>query len=313
MDSVIPSPDVRSIYEIPIDLEEQGFLRILEEKFSFSSKKKLENWKKIVYGMRVQNKSVKIAICGKYTGISDSYASLVEALKHAGAKLGTRVEIKFVETTNLERAKMLQSLEKSDGIIVPIGFGKRGSEGKIECAKYAREKDVPYLGLCYGLQIAVIEFARNVCGLKKANSTEINPRTKHPLVMILPEQKDIKEKGASMRLGSVKSQLKKGSQVSKLYGKTSVSERHRHRYEVNPEYHQTLKKNGMVISGTSRNGSLVEFIEIPELKYFVATQAHPEYKSRVEKTISSLLWFSKSSFREEIWQFSISKTMILQN
>ena len=304
---VIPAPDVRSIYEIPTDLEEQGFLKILERKFNFSAKKGFDKWKKLVYGMRSQDKSVNIAICGKYTGISDSYASLVESLRHAGALLKTRVDVSFVETTNLVRNKIVQILKKSDGIIVPIGFGKRGSEGKIECCRYARENDVPYLGLCYGLQIAVIEFARNVCGLKGASSTEMNPKTKHPIVMILPEQKKINKKGGSMRLGAVRSQLKKGSLVSKLYGKTTAVERHRHRYEVNPKYHEILKNNGLVISGTSRKGSLVEFIEIPELKYFVATQAHPEYKSRVERPSPLHYGLVKAAVEKKYGGFDLSK------
>ena len=165
---------------------------------------------------------------------------------------------------------------------MPIGFGSRGAEGKIECVRYARENDIPYLGLCYGLQLAVIEFARNVCGIKDANSTEIKPGTKNPVVMILPEQRRIFRKGATMRLGAVRSALRKGTMAEKLYGARTAVERHRHRYEVNPKYHRILEKRGMKISGTSRNGKLVEFAEIPGLRYFVATQAHPEYKSRLE-------------------------------
>ena len=284
-EAVIPAQDIHSVYEIPLDLDDQGFTKTISKKFGFTPKLEMDNWRRLINNLRRQTKTVNVALCGKYTGLADSYASLIEALNHAGAHLSTKVNVQFVETTELEEGKtpIHHLLENKDAIIVPIGFGSRGAEGKISCIKYARENDMPYLGLCYGLQLAVIEFARNVCGLKNANSTEIDKKTKHPVVMILPEQKKIYEKGATMRLGAVKSILKRGTKTSQLYGKTTVFERHRHRYEVSPRYHKTLEKNGMVISGTSRNGKLVEFVEIPSLKYFVATQAHPEYKSRLER------------------------------
>ncbi|MBI2663897.1 CTP synthase (glutamine hydrolyzing) [Candidatus Woesearchaeota archaeon] len=283
--AVIPAPDVHSIYEIPIDLEEEGLLKIIAEKFSFTPKNDLQEWRKLIANIRNSNRTVNVALCGKYTGLTDSYASLIEALNHAGAHLSTKVKVKMVETTDIEQGKAPIDTVFSDidAIIVPIGFGSRGAEGKIAAVKYAREQNLPYLGLCYGLQIAVIEFARNVCHLKGANSTEINPATKNPVVMMLPEQRKIYEKGATMRLGAEYSVLKSGTKTMKLYGKPSVHERHRHRYEVNPKYHKILEKNGLVISGTSRNGKLVEFIELPNLRFFAATQAHPEYKSRLEQ------------------------------
>ncbi len=284
-EAVIPAPDIRSIYEIPLDLEEQGFLKIISEKFSFAPKRDLEEWRRLISNIRNSSRVINLALCGKYTGLTDAYASLIEALNHAGAQLSTKVNVELIETTEIEsgRVSIDRLLSGKDAIIVPIGFGSRGAEGKISCIRYAREHNIPYLGLCFGLQLAVIEFARNVCGLKGANSTEINPKTPHPVVMILPEQRKIIEKGATMRLGAEKAILKRGTKTAQLYGNTAVYERHRHRYEVNPKYHRILEKNGMVISGSSRNGRLVEFIEIPGLKYFMATQAHPEYKSRLER------------------------------
>jgi len=283
-EAVISGPDIKTVYEVPITLEAQGLLDIVAKKFNFTPKKDLGEWRKLIGNIKNHSRTVNVALCGKYTDLADAYASLIEALNHAGAHLSTKVNIEFIETTDIEEGTVSidQLMENKDAIIVPIGFGDRGAEGKIACVRYAREHNIPYLGLCFGLQIAVIEFARNVCGLTDANSTEINPKTKHPVVMILPEQRKIMEKGATMRLGAEKAILKRGSKTAQLYGNTTVNERHRHRYEVNPKYHKILEKHGLVISGSSRNGRLVEFIELPNLKFFQATQAHPEYKSRLE-------------------------------
>jgi CTP synthase len=183
----------------------------------------------------------------------------------------------------LLREKVVEQLEGVHGIIVPGGFGSRGAEGKIKAINYARENNVPFLGLCFGMQLAVMEFARNVCGIEDANSTEINLQTKNLVIDILPEQKDIEDKGGTMRLGAYTADVIKGSKVFDLYKSSKVSERHRHRYEVNPEYHNVLKDNGLIFAGTSQQGRLVEFIELPKLDYFIATQAHPELKSSLEK------------------------------
>lgn len=284
-EEVISGKDVDTIYEVPFDYEKEGLLDLLSKKFSFTPKKDMQEWKVVISKIKSAKKTVKVAICGKYTALNDSYASLIEALNHAGANFGAKIDIEFIETTDFETGKKsIESVLKDmDAIIVPIGFGSRGAEGKIKVVEYARKNDIPFLGLCFGLQIAVIEFARNVCGLKDANSTEINPDTKDPVVMILPEQKEIYEKGGTMRLGGQDSKLNKNTATYKLYKTEKVIERHRHRYEVNPKYHETLKHHGLEISGSSRNGKLVEFIEIPKNKFFVATQAHPEYKSRLEK------------------------------
>ena len=188
-------------------------------------------------------------------------------------------------------------LKDVDGIIVPGGFGSRGTEGKIKCIQYARENNIPYLGLCFGFQMAVIEFARNVCGLEGAHSTEIEPNTKYPVIDIIPEQKEIDEKGGTMRLGAYPAILKEGSIVASLYGKTEVSERHRHRYEVNPDYIEILEKHGLVFSGRSPDGKLMEFLEIPDHKFFVGTQAHPEFKSRLDSPAPLFYGFLKACLK----------------
>jgi CTP synthase len=285
-EAVISGKDVENIYEIPMWYEEEGMLNILAKSFCFEPKKDMKEWKELVEKMKNSRSEIKIAICGKYTALNDSYASLIEAIRHASANLEVKPSIEFIETTDFEECKKTldECLKEKDAIIVPIGFGDRGAEGKIKVIEYARTNKIPYLGLCFGLQLAVIEFARNVCGLKDANSTEINPETKDPVVMILPEQKDVKELGGTMRLGLQKAELAKGSIVQELYNSQTCEERHRHRYEVNPDYHKILEKGGLIISGSSRNGKIAEFIELPKEvhPYFVATQAHPEYKSRLE-------------------------------
>jgi CTP synthase len=230
-------------------------------------------------------------MCGKYTRLEDSYASIIESFHHCSAHFRCKIDLKWVETTDLKDASFLGTL---DGLVVPGGFGSRGTEGKIEAIRLARERNIPFLGLCLGLQLAVIEFARNVCGLAGANSTEIASDTPDPIIDILPEQKDVTEKGGTMRLGAYPAVLKEGTLVHSLYGKTEVSERHRHRYEVNPDYHQVLQDNGMVFSGTSLDGRLVEFIELPQLRFFVATQAHPELKSRMESPAPLFYGFVKA-------------------
>lgn len=284
-EAVISGKDIETIYEVPISFEEQGMLSILSKRFNFSPEKDLAEWRKLISNIKSPKYRAKVAICGKYTALNDSYASLIEALRHAGANLNCGIDITFVETTDIEEGRVTidSALHSMDAIIVPIGFGGRGVEGKISTIKFARERNVPFLGLCFGLQLAVIEFARNVCGLKGANTTEADPKTQHPVVFILPEQKNVKELGGTMRLGAEAAQLKKGSLVAGLYKSSVAVERHRHRYEVNPKYHSILEKNGMVISGSSRSGKLAEFIELPTHAYFTATQAHPEYKSRLER------------------------------
>ena len=231
-------------------------------------------------------------MCGKYTKLEDSYASIVESFNHCSAHLSCKINLEWIETTDLCNTSFLK---KVDGIVVPGGFGSRGAEGKIEVIRAAREQDIPFLGLCLGLHMAVIEFARNVCDLDGAHSTEMDKDTPHPVIDILPEQKDVTEKGGTMRLGAYPAILKEGTLVKSLYnGAEKASERHRHRYEVNPEYHNIISDNGMVFSGCSPDGRLVEFIELPDLRYFVATQAHPELKSRMESPAPLFYGFVKA-------------------
>lgn len=285
-EAVISGVDVPYVYMIPLVFQKEGIVDTLEKRLDIKIRPKTERWKELTDNLLKdkQKKRVTIAICGKYTALQDSYASIIEALLHCEAHLNCRVSLKWLETsdiTNEHDAK--KNLDGVDGIIVPGGFGSRGTEGKIRVIKHARENNIPFLGLCLGLQLAVVEFARNKCGLKGANSTEINPRTPFPVIDILEEQKKITDKGGTMRLGAYTAYIKKGSKVNKIYNSTIVSERHRHRYEVNPEFHEVLKLNGLVISGMDKSKTLAEFIEIPKHKYFVATQAHPELKSSLLK------------------------------
>jgi len=279
-DAVITGLDVEDIYEIPVIFEKEGLPEIIHKKLNIYSPPDLTRWKALVENIRNPRAEITVAMCGKYTKLEDSYASIVESFNHCSAHLGCKVNLKWVETTDLMETSFLDEV---DGVVVPGGFGSRGIEGKIEVIRQVRERDIPFLGLCLGLQLAVIEFARNVCGLEGANSTEMDPNTSHPVIDILPEQKEISDKGGTMRLGAYPAVLKEGSLVYSLYGREEVSERHRHRYEVNPDYHSRISEKGMLFSGVSGDGRLVEFIELPGKRYFVATQAHPELKSRMEK------------------------------
>ena len=278
-EAVITGLDVEDIYEIPVIFEQERLPEIVHKKLNIYSPPDLRKWKELIHNLRNPKRSVQVAMCGKYTKLEDSYASIIESFNHCSAHLGCKIDVKWVETTDLQDTSFM---EEVDGVIVPGGFGSRGTEGKIEIIRVARERNIPFLGLCLGLQLAVIEFARHVCGLKGANSTEIDPNTVHPVIDVLPEQKDVTEKGGTMRLGAYPAVLREGTVVRRLYGAETVSERHRHRYEVNPEYHKTIEEKGMIFSGSSADGRLVEFIELPDQKFFVATQAHPELKSRME-------------------------------
>jgi CTP synthase len=279
-DAVITGLDVEDIYEIPVVFEQEGLPEIIHKKLNIYSPPDLRKWKELIESIRNPQREITVAMCGKYTKLEDSYASIVEAFNHCSAHLRCKINLRWVETTDLKDTSFLDDV---DGVVVPGGFGSRGTEGKIETIRLTRERNIPFLGLCLGLQLAVIEFSRNVCHLEGANSTEMDPDTPHPVIDILPEQKQVTDKGGTMRLGAYPALLKEGSVVRSLYGIEEASERHRHRYEVNPDYHTILRENGMVFSGTSQDGRLVEFIELPKLKFFVATQAHPELKSRMEK------------------------------
>ena len=290
-EAVITGLDVEDIYEIPLIFEQEGLPAILHKKLNIYSPPDMTRWRKWIDNLRHPAKEITVAMCGKYTKLEDSYASIIESFNHCAAHLGVRINLKWVETTDLKDTSFLSDV---NGVVVPGGFGSRGTEGKIEVIRAARERNIPFLGLCLGLQLAVIEFARNACGLQGANSTEFDPETRHPVIDILPEQKSVVNKGGTMRLGAYPAVLKEGSVVHSLYQSLEVSERHRHRYEVNPQYHQALTEKGMAFSGISRDGRLVEFIELPSLKYFVGTQAHPELKSRMEAPAPLFYGFIKA-------------------
>jgi CTP synthase len=244
-------------------------------------RKEWARWCDFTDKINKETHEVTIGITGKYTSVRDSYASILNALEHAGIHLGCKVRVEWIDTTDITDANAADVLKDVDGIIVPGGFGTRGWEGKISCVRYARENDVPYLGLCLGFQAAVIEFARNVCGIKNADSTEIIADCKEPVISILPEQKKIEGLGGNMRLGGRDIELKKDSLAQKLFGKaSSVRRRFRHRYEVDPEYIQKLEDNGLVFSGKAPNQPIMQILELPELSFFMGTQSHPELTSR---------------------------------
>lgn len=290
-DHIISNPDLENVYELPLIFEQQNLGKKIMEKFSMGLKEpKLDDWKQFVDALNNATRKVKIGIVGKYfeTGgyrLPDAYISVIEAVKHACATNFVKPVLEFIDSTDFEKySDRLSILDELNGVIVPGGFGTKGIEGKIATIKHVRVKKIPFLGLCLGLQLAVVEYARNIIGLERANSTEFDPDTPHPVIDILPEQKEILKEsryGASMRLGAYPAVLKPGTLVSRLYGGASiVYERHRHRYEVNPKYHEALQNHGMIFSGVSPDGRLVEFIELDNHPFFVATQAHPEFKSR---------------------------------
>jgi len=279
--AIIEAHNAKTIYEIPLIFEQQNLGNIITEKL-FSERKPpdLTHWKKFVEKVLNPKRFITVGIVGKYTHMKDAYLSIIEALTHAGAVFNSAVKIKWIESENVGIEDPHKIFKDVDGILIPGGFGTRGIEGKIKTVHYARQSNTPFLGICLGLQCAVIEFARNVCKLTKANSTEFDPITPYPVIDILPTQKKVVNKGGTMRVGSYLAILKDGTKTKEIYRTKEVSERHRHRYEVNPEYKDLLEKNGLIVSGESPDGKLVEFIEIPKHKFFIATQSHPEFKSR---------------------------------
>jgi CTP synthase len=280
--AVFCSYNVETIYKVPLILDEQGMGDFVCKRFGFAEcKKDFKEWSKFVDAILRPEHEVKIALVGKYAGLSDSYVSMNEALRHAGAACKTRVCIDYFEAEKLEQnpetAKILNGF---DGIFIPYGFGPRGTEGKVAAIQFARESDLPFLGICYGFQLAVVEFARHVCGLKDANSTEINPNSPYPVIDLMPEQRGVELKGATMRLGAHKIIVKHDTMAFKLYACEEIYERHRHRFEVNLDFMETLQKNGMVFSGKSTDGRRMEILELPDRYFFFASQFHGEFKSR---------------------------------
>jgi len=290
IENVISAPDVDFLYEIPLNFEKENLGNKILKEFGMKPRKSnLEAWEELVNRVKSSKKELKIGVCGKYfrTGkfiLMDSYISVIEAIKHACWYFKRKPEIQWLDAEDYEKdPRKVRELENFAGIIVPGGFGSRGIEGKISAIEFCRKNKIPYLGLCLGMQLAVIEFARNVCGLKGANSTEFNPKTKYPVIDVMPEQKVLlKEKkyGGTMRLGDYKCKIKKGTQSYFAYKEEIVFERHRHRYELNNEFREILEKKGMVIAGINPERDLVEIIELKDHPFFVATQFHPEFKSR---------------------------------
>ena len=278
--AVITARDVDCIYELPLVFHDEGLdERIAERLNMWTGTPKLSRWKKIVQVAKNPKERVRIAVVGKYVDVVDSYKSLNEALTHGGLANESAVDLDYVDSEVIEK-QGLGSVKDADGILVPAGFGQRGTEGKIAAVRYAREQQVPFFGICFGMQMAVIEFARHVCGLERANSAEVDPETPYPVIDLMTTQKGLAQKGGTMRLGAYACVLADGSVAAKVYGKKKISERHRHRYEFNNAYRDTIESHGMRLSGLSPDGSLVEVVEIGDHPWFIGCQFHPEFKSK---------------------------------
>ena len=278
-EAVITAKDVDTIYELPLVLHGEGLDdQIVSRLNIWTGEPDLERWDRVVSVLKAPDLRVRIAMVGKYVDLTESYKSMNEALTHAGVAHGVGVDIQYIDSDKLEGAA-LGSLSDADGILVPHGFGSRGAEGKIQAIRYARERRVPYFGICYGMQCALIECARNLAGLAGANSTEIDPKTPHPVIDFMPEQRELKEMGGSMRLGAYPCRIRPDTLAARAYGVSEVSERHRHRYEVNPDYREKLEAAGLVVSGVSPDERLVEIVEYPDHPWFLACQFHPEFQS----------------------------------
>ncbi|MFZ2455280.1 MAG: CTP synthase (glutamine hydrolyzing) [Candidatus Altiarchaeia archaeon] len=279
-EEVLSDPDIEDIYDLPSIFQDQNIHDIIIQKLCLEEKPVRDNqWEDNVKRTHSCKKEVTIGIFGKYTGLEDAYLSIKESFKHAGAANNCKVKLKWVESEEITP----EDFASLDGILVPGGFGSRGVEGKISAIQYAREHKVPFLGICFGMQLAVVEYARNVCNLKGANTTEVEEGTKYPVIDLIPEQKGISKKGATMRLGAYECDISKGSVAHRLYAQDKVSERHRHRWEVNPDYISVLEKSGMKFSGNCPGKNLMEIVELPDHPYYVGCQFHPEFKSRPEK------------------------------
>jgi CTP synthase len=279
--AVAASPDVPDVYLVPSVLQQEGLDELVVDKLGLgSAKAELGEWADLIERIGRLQGEVEIALVGKYVKLKDAYLSVHEALKHAGLHHGVRVNVRWIDAEGMSLEEARAELERVDGVLVPGGFGSRGWEGKILAARVARERGIPYLGICLGMHVAVSEFARNVVGLEGANSTEMDPETPYPVIDLLPEQKEIEDLGGTMRLGAQAVEIAEDTQAREAYGEAVVHERHRHRYEVNNHYRPRLVEAGLVVSGTFQEGRLVEIIELPDHPWFVASQFHPEFKSR---------------------------------
>ncbi|MBI4448517.1 CTP synthase (glutamine hydrolyzing) [Candidatus Woesearchaeota archaeon] len=308
-ENVFSDPNVTSVYEIPLILEEEGLRKVLADELDMKVPSKLGRWSELVHAVKDAKKSVSIAVCGKYTELADSYLSIQEALFHAGAHNDAKVHLRWVETSDIEKGKIpiKDALKGCDGVIVPGGFGSRGVEGKINVIQYLRENKIPFLGICYGMQLAVIEYARSVCGLGGANTTEVNASTSHPVIDILPEQRAIAYKGGTMRLGGHNVEVKKASKASGLYGALSIRERFRHRYEVNPQYVSHIESAQFRFSGKAPNQPIMQLCELSDHPFFVGTQFHPELTSRLERPSPLFLGLIAASLKCKEQKFKLWK------
>ncbi len=281
-EAVIPNPDLPSIYQVPLLFEQENLDSLVLEKLELPpGQRDLEQWRSMVCRMGNADRTVKIALVGKYVALRDAYLSVVEALNHGGIYHQTKVEVLWIDSEEVGAENVDQALAQADGILIPGGFGGRGIEGKLLSVRYAREKGIPFLGICLGMQCAVIEYARNVAGFSGANSSEWDPLTPHPVIDLLEEQRHVEDKGGTMRLGAYPCKIAdENSKLYRAYGRGEIQERHRHRYEFNNQFRQALSEKGLKFSGLSPDEKLVEAIEIPAHPWFVATQFHPEFKSR---------------------------------
>lgn len=297
---VLQNLDVEYLYEAPLAMEKENLAQVVCSCLNLECPEPdLDDWKAMVHALRHPTKEVEVALVGKYTQLHDAYISIVEALKHGGIAQHATVHIKWVDSELLNRSNAEAVLGDVDGILVPGGFGDRGIDGKIIAIEFARTHRIPFLGLCLGMQLSIVEFARNVVGLHDAHSIELNPQTTHPVIALMPEQDGIEDIGGTLRLGSYPCILKEESLAFRLYGTKTIEERHRHRYEVNNDYRRVLTEKGMLLSGISPDGRIIEMIELPDHPFFIGTQAHPELKSRPNRPHPLFLGFVEAAVRQK--------------
>ncbi|MGH7773403.1 MAG: CTP synthase [Candidatus Binatia bacterium] len=309
--AVITAKDVEWIYEVPLIFHQEGLdERIVEKLHMWTGAPNLRKWQRIVQILKSPKESVRIAVVGKYMDLKESYKSLLEALIHGGIANEARVELNCIEAEKIEQEGVRGLLDQADGILVPGGFGDRGSEGKIEAVRYARENRIPFFGICLGMQMAVVEYARNVCGLAGANSSEFDEKSPHPVIHLMETQKGIEKKGGTMRLGAYPCLLHEDSLALKLYGRKKISERHRHRYEFNNGYRELFSRQGMVLSGLSPDGGLVEIVELKEHPWFVGCQFHPEFKSRPMDCHPLYKGFIKAALQNRLAQREVPRIKV---
>ncbi len=299
--SVIESIDAKTIYDVPLLMLEEKLDKVVLKKLKIKSKIKadLSSWKKFVFNLKNPKNEVNVGLIGKYVELQDSYKSILESFIHAGSVNSVKVNVHPIHSESIDKTNVKSLMSNLDGVLVAPGFGERGIEGKIISIEYARVNDIPFLGICLGMQMAVIEYARNVIGLKNANSTEMDIHTKHPVISLMEDQVNVEKKGGTMRLGSWKCEISKGTLTHDIYKKNVIKERHRHRYELNFNYIESLTKSGMVLCGKNPETDLVEIIELPNHRWFIGVQFHPEYQSTVDKPHPLFKSFIKATINKK--------------